>query len=129
MPSSAVLDASAMMAVLLDEPGGRELIRVLPNAVVSAVNLSEVAGKLFDRGANRERVEAILDGLKLGAVDGFGAEAAVRAGELRHSAPRYLSLGDRACIELAIRSRLPAYTADRSWAGLKLIGLKVVSIR
>jgi PIN domain nuclease of toxin-antitoxin system len=38
-----------------------------------------------------------------------------------------LSLGDRACLALARRERLPILTADRSWAKLDLgIPIKVM---
>ena len=38
-----------------------------------------------------------------------------------------LSLGDRACLALAQRERLPIVTADKSWAKLDLgIAIKVV---
>lgn len=43
---SVVLDASALLAMLNDEPGGEQVASVLPNASIGAVNLSEVVAKL-----------------------------------------------------------------------------------
>jgi ribonuclease VapC len=43
--------------------------------------------------------------------------------------PRGLSVGDRACIALAQRLRLPAITAEREWTRLDIAGLVVTAIR
>ncbi len=43
--------------------------------------------------------------------------------------PRSLSLGDRACLALAQRLRLPAVTADSGWKELRIDGLVVQPIR
>ena len=44
------------------------------------------------------------------------------------TSPAGLSLGNRACLSLAQRLGLPAFTADRSWAILNL-GIEVRLIR
>ena len=46
-----VLDASALLALLLAEPGAARVAALLPDATVSAVNLSEVVAKLAEHGA------------------------------------------------------------------------------
>ena len=48
--SDAVLDSSAVLAVILEEPGADSVEALLPGAKVSAVNLGEVAAKLRDLG-------------------------------------------------------------------------------
>jgi uncharacterized protein with PIN domain len=45
-----VLDASALLAVLSDEPGAERIRATLADARISAVNLSEVVAKLLDVG-------------------------------------------------------------------------------
>ena len=40
-----------------------------------------------------------------------------------------LSLGDRACLALAKRLRVPAYTADRAWAAVQVPGIVVRTVR
>lgn len=45
-----VLDASALLALLLDEPGADRVAATLGDAVMSTVNLAEVLGKAADRG-------------------------------------------------------------------------------
>jgi PIN domain nuclease of toxin-antitoxin system len=48
--SSVVLDASAMLALLNQEPGAATVLGVLDRAVISAVNLAEVYTRLIDGG-------------------------------------------------------------------------------
>lgn len=50
-----VLDASAVLALLQDEPGAEVVERVLPGSVLSTVNLAEVVGKLVDAGVPPSR--------------------------------------------------------------------------
>jgi ribonuclease VapC len=57
----------------------------------------------------------------------FDRDLAIRAGDLR-SESTSLSLGDRACLALALARGLPAYTAERSWAKLEL-GIDIRLIR
>ena len=40
-----------------------------------------------------------------------------------------LSIGDRACIALGIKMKLPIYTADKVWADLDLEGAEIILIR
>ena len=48
--AEVVLDASALLALLNQEPGADVVAASLPEAVVSAVNLSEAVAKLIDLG-------------------------------------------------------------------------------
>jgi ribonuclease VapC len=45
-----VIDASALLAILVEEPGAERWEAALTGAAISAVNLSEVVGKLADAG-------------------------------------------------------------------------------
>lgn len=116
--SEVVLDASALLALLNQEPGQEEVAGSIPHAAISAVNLSEVVAKLADDGMPEEEVREALEGLAL-EVHGFGQELAYETGLLRPTTkPRGLSLGDRACIALGSRLELPILTADRAWEGI-----------
>jgi len=111
----AVFDASVVLAVLQQEKGAQEAAPHLRRAAVSAVNLSEVAGKLIDAGVTPADARGLLEGLGLVVVD-FDQQAAHDAAQLRQvRGAQSLSLGDRACLALARSLRLTAYTMDRFW--------------
>ena len=116
-----VLNASAVLAFLGDEPGAQEVGPVFPSAVVSSVTLAEVATKLVERGVESHRVLAGLRAAGVGVVEFTAADAMV-AGELRSSTRhRGLSLGDRCCLALALRTGAPrVLTTDRAWGDLDL---------
>ena len=125
---NVVLDASAVLAHLLGEPGGEGVEAVIANAVISAVNLAEVAQRLIETGASDAEALAVVENLPCD-VESFDAAAAVQVALLRRATSvRGLSLGDRACLALGKRLGLPVYTADRAWAELDL-GVEVVLIR
>jgi ribonuclease VapC len=118
-----VLDASAVLAILHDEPGAEIFTRrfdLLENAVVSAVNAAEAHGKLVDQGiAADEAWEAVIAPAHEIVV--FDAQQARIAGGLaRQTRALGLSLGDRSCLALGIALKAPVYTADRAWKGLRL---------
>jgi len=124
----AVLDASALIALLRDEPGAEAVERLLGRAVISTVNWAEVLQRFraHDVGTadKRESVEALGVG-----IEGFSPADAEAAAELWQPTRRAgLSLADRACLALARRLGLPAHTADRDWRKID-VGVEVVLIR
>jgi PIN domain nuclease of toxin-antitoxin system len=115
--ASAVLDSSAVLAVLNGEPGVDKIAEVLTDALVSTVNYAEVVAKLVERGTSLVEAKTALQSIALTTVD-FDIALAQRTGELRaETRKRGLSLGDRACLSLAQREGVAAITADRSWIG------------
>lgn len=126
--ADVVLDASAILARALDEPGIEIVEAVIVGASVSAVNVTEVAQRLVDLGADDLSVAETIRNLSCHTVP-FDQELALQAGLLRRTThTKGLSLGDRACLALGKRLNLPVYTADRAWAELDL-GVEVVLIR
>lgn len=117
-PSIAVLDASAVLALLFAEPGAERVADVIAdNAVISTVNLSEVAALLVRRGQEPE--ETLVPVREQVAVEPFTSEDALTAAKLSPlTAPKGFSLGDRACLALAKRLAARAVTAERAWAQL-----------
>ncbi len=124
-----VLDASAILAVLIGEPGAGKLTpELLSTAASSTVNLAEVQSKLVSRGISPDEAWAATLAPLAEAIP-FTAEQAKIAGSLIAETRAFgLSLGDRACLALALALQAPVYTADRSWKNLKL-GLRIHVIR
>ena len=117
---TAVLDASAVLALIYREEGHDRVAEQVMGSAISAVNFSEVVQKLEQHG-HPAPVEAAGIVLSLGAtVAAFTAVEAVEAALLwSRTRGSGLSLGDRAC--LAVAAALPdgrAVTADRAWADL-----------
>lgn len=117
--SNAVIDASALLALLNAEPGGDVVTGYLPGSFLSAVNLAEVVGKLAQFGMPEEKISAALSGLGLEVVE-VSRQHAWRAGLMKPKARKVgLSLADLICIALAQEMGLPVITSDRSWADFK----------
>lgn len=125
--AEAVLDASAILALTRQEAGAEAVAEVIGGSLVSAVNHSEIVSKLTERGAAPDLIRKSLGQFPYRIVD-FDAALAFHTGLLRSETRALgLSLGDRACLALARREKLPAFTADRRWADLDLdVDIRVV---
>ena len=117
---TVVLDASALLAYLQDEPGGEAIERVLAEAVMSSVNWAEVVQKSVAAGVVVEGMREDLEALGLEIVS-FTLEDGEMAGRMWLQTRQVgLSLGDRACLSLGIRLDVPVLTSDRVWATIGL---------
>jgi PIN domain nuclease of toxin-antitoxin system len=127
-----VLDASALLAFLRDEPGADEVLGCLDQRpLMSAVNLAEVLTQPSDKGVPMEQAvhqlqeSGILDAI---TVILFDSEDAKTVGALCSSTRVFgLSLGDRACLAVALRQGATVLTADQTW--LQAPGVRVEAIR
>ena len=125
---SVVFDSSALLTIAFQEEGADVAVRYVHDGILSAVNASEVVGKLLDLGFADDEARRALLAFGL-AIRPFDEGCAMAAGLLRTATRKQgLSLGDRACLALAIRERARVITADRAWAGLDL-GIDVQVIR
>jgi PIN domain nuclease of toxin-antitoxin system len=124
--ASPALDASALLAYLLKEPGGEIVATAIDDGVtISTVNLAEVLSTLAKRGADPvELAEGMVRG---GLLDGaisiepFSVADAIESARLRPlTESAGLSLGDRACVAQARRLGAPVLTADLAWLELSL---------
>jgi PIN domain nuclease of toxin-antitoxin system len=126
--SESVLDSSVLIAICTRERFEEDVLDALEGAVMSAVNFAEVWTKLHDfELAEAPRVSAVFN--LLSRIEPFTVSQARLAADLR-SATRHagLSLGDRACLALALELGTDVYTADRSWSRIN-IGCPIHLIR
>ncbi|MFZ0963228.1 MAG: type II toxin-antitoxin system VapC family toxin [Terriglobia bacterium] len=119
--SKVVLDASAVLALLNQEPGWQNLPpELLREAVASTVNLAEVQAKLVREGGDPDEAWELACA-PISEAELFTSEQAKAAGTLvKRTRPLGLSLGDRACLALALALGAPVYTTDKEWKKLKL---------
>lgn len=118
--SKYVLDASALLALLNNEPGAQRVKDILPESVVCTVNVCETVGKLVSVGMSIDDARTSV-ALLLPQVIPFDTELAFKTGALITDTKKLgLSLGDRACLALALMRQNTAVTAERVWSKLKL---------
>jgi ribonuclease VapC len=132
--AGAVLDASALLAFILEEAGSEVVEAALVyRAVINVVNYAEVLSRLADTGEEPTAVHRRLEdqGLvgDLLQLVPLVAEDSVAIARLRNLTRALgLSLGDRACLATALRLGRPVITADRSWAAVD-VGVAIRLIR
>ncbi len=127
MTEIAVFDASVVLAVLLKEPGGAAVAASLESALLSTVNLAEVHTRLLLRGVPAERAWARIQSLHCEACPFSVEQARIAAELITVTRPYGLSLGDRACLALALERKATVYTTDKAWKKLPLdIGVEVI---
>ncbi|MFM9863413.1 MAG: type II toxin-antitoxin system VapC family toxin [Micropepsaceae bacterium] len=123
-----VVDASALLALLKNEPGADAVIEHMVDPVMSTVNLAETLTRLAEDGGDAETIKAELDEGLIEFVPVSDGHA-LAAAQLRVPTKRWgLSLGDRICLALGRELRLPVLTADRRWKEFD-VGVEIVLIR
>jgi ribonuclease VapC len=124
--SSFVLDASAVIAYLNQEPGADRVEKYLDGAYISTVNVAEVFTKSVEAGHKLETARESFDLLGLKVVE-FSMSQAGRAAELRIATKKLgLSLGDRSCLALAESLGASAITTDRQWKKISFCVVEVI---
>jgi ribonuclease VapC len=125
---SYVLDASAVLCLLQEEKGAERVAEALPDAMIGAVNYSEVVAKLVEAGIDEVTVDSLIDKLQLKVIP-FDRTQARLAGSFRAATRKLgLSLGDRACLALAAAEGATALTCERIWTKFEA-PCKVESLR
>jgi len=125
-----VFDASAVLAVLLEEPGAASAAKLMEegDALICSVNYAEVIGKLLERGVSEADAHTAWHNLPIEVVP-FDAPPALGAARLRPITRHLgLSLGDRCCLACAASVEgAQVVTADRAWKKIK--SFDIVAIR
>ena len=110
---TTVVDASVVLAWLQDEPGADEAEPMLMEGLIGAANWSEVLQKTRQHGAQAGIVGRLLASFGLTIAEVTAEDAEISACLWREGTP--LSLGDRLCLALGVRTGLPVATADAAW--------------
>ena len=126
--SRAVLDASALLAVLQKERGAEMLEQHLAGAALSTVSYSEVLKKAVENGGTLAGADSVIQGLQLDIVRFDELLAVEAAGLFTIARENGLPFADRACLALAIELKAVLYTADRRLAEVKA-PVRIVLIR
>ncbi len=123
-----VLDASALLVLINEEKGHEKIADYLPEACISAVNLSEVISVLHATSMPNKEIQRLMKDL-IHSVEPFDEIHAYQTAQLRTvTKEKGLSLGDRACIALGQIKNIAVVTADKVWAALK-VDVKVILVR
>lgn len=121
-----VLDASVVLAMILNEPGGERVDALLDalelgsdtQVFISSVNWCEILTRMQREKLDMsgERLSAVLAGVELVHFGRIEAEVAAAYAYVS----RALSLGDRACLALAKSKHAIAWTTERLWSQCQL---------
>jgi ribonuclease VapC len=127
--TSVVLDASALLAVVNDEPGADMVRASLLNAVISAVNYSEVLKKAIEREVAVEPFISLIQAASVDIIPFDTVLAEATAALYPQAKAHGLSFADRACLALGMQHAATVLTADSEWKRLGLSSLKIKLIR
>ncbi len=122
------LDASALLCFMFQDKDSERVAEYLDEACLSAVNLSEVMGRFTRDGHDAAIVLDTILSTAIKIVPFDETQAMIAASIQPVTQPQGLSLGDRACLSLAISKEIPALTADRIWQSLDL-QTDIISVR
>ena len=128
MPDTAVLDSSAVLVLLQNEPGSATVVQLIQGALLSTVNLTEVHAKLIAKGVPALISWQRVVSLQCNLCSYSEVHARIAAELILVTKSFGLSLGDRACLALAIERKATVYTTDRIWKNLDL-GIEIEVIR
>lgn len=119
-----VLDASALLALLQDEPGGNAVEKYLSEACMSSVNFSEVIAILNKNGIHENTAKELITDI-IDEIIPFDSEQAFYTAVLRQESKKWgLSFGDRACLVLAQQKKTTVIT-DKIWKNLRIQNVNI----
>lgn len=124
-----ILDASALLALLQNEPGAEMVSKHLSTSAISTVNLAETASVLNKLGMPESEILDLFQEIDIVTLN-YERDVAIATGGIRAATAKYgLSLGDRACLVTARRYQCTALTADKAWMAIQNNIAKIELIR
>ena len=126
--SKVILDASALLALIKDEPGASIIEALLGQIVISTLSLSEAATTLLQSGMTLQECEECLLPLISQLIPFDASHALLTANLTKQLKDKELPLETRACLALGVKMSLPIYTANRIWpdSGLTDVEVKLI---
>jgi len=126
--NNVIFDASALLALIKNEPVNLDLEKFLGTICMSSVNVSEVAGILLESEMSQQECKDSIEPF-INSIMPFDQEQSFLTAIIKKQTKHLgLSLGDRACIALGLTTGYPIYTADKAWSKLQL-NCKIILIR
>jgi PIN domain nuclease of toxin-antitoxin system len=113
----AVLDASAIYAIIKNESGNLKVSDVLGHSIATTYNIAEVVNKMvLKKQAPYKEAWLLLESMipNIYPIDIEISELATSFSEIIDSSYG-ISLGDKFCLALGKLLNKPIYTADRAW--------------
>ena len=124
----AILDASALLALVFDEPGAEIVAAHVRSSCILSVNFTEVLQRVLTIDGNPDRAEEAIDLLGIEVVP-FDRRLARLTAELREKTSFMgASFADRACLALGLARGAPILSSDQDWRKLDL-GIVIRMIR
>lgn len=121
-----ILDASAILAVSQNEPGKEKVAKIIERSAVGRINHTETLTSLINKGTTLSDAIAAFESLELRVIE-FDIFQSEKTAELRPITKHLgLSLGDRACLALAIQENAVAVTSDRNWTKLDICQIESI---
>lgn len=118
-----VVDSSVILALVNSELKDDTLEHLVQhNSIICAVNYAEILSKFVENSKNDnvEEFDKLLRFTYCKRIYQTDLELNLIVGMLSSYRKKYnLSLGDRYCIALGKKLKLPVYTADKIWVNLK----------
>lgn len=121
MSSKIVFDSSVLIALFAKEKGFEIIKQHLKNAIISSVNIAEVYKYCIDiQKLTEDECKDIVNISGVKIIE-FDQEQALITARIYPKTKEYgLSLGDRACISLAIEKECSVLTCDKIWEKVNL---------
>lgn len=129
MANKIVFDSSVLIMLFTKETGYEIVKQHIKHAIISSVNIAEVY-KYCIEVQNLTEEDCInlikLSGIKI--IEFCEEQALITAKIIKKTKQYGLSLGDRACIALAMLKNCPVLTCDKIWGKVD-VGIEFVMAR
>jgi PIN domain nuclease of toxin-antitoxin system len=127
--SKVILDTSALLALIKNEPGASTIEDLLGQIVISSLSLAEAATSLLQSEMTLQECEECLLPLVSQLIPLDASHALLTANLMKQLKGKELPLEARACLALGIKMNLPIYTANQIWPDLGLTDIDIKLIR